>query len=134
MFHLTPQEKSVLTALLVICLAGSALHFALTQDLPLVRWVKDANRSYTPRPPDINTADSKALERLPGVGPKTAQNIVTYRQAHGAFAHLEDLRKVKGITKKNFVRISALYEKPHSPPLEGGARGGGSDSDAKHHP
>ena len=33
------------------------------------------------------------------------QRIVDYRQAHGAFASIEDLHKVKGITKRNFASL-----------------------------
>jgi|YNPBryBLVA2012_1023415.scaffolds.fasta_scaffold03294_5 competence protein ComEA len=46
---------------------------------------------------DVNTAGVADLERLPGIGPITAQQIVEYRQAHGPFSSPEDLLRVPGI-------------------------------------
>jgi comEA protein len=46
---------------------------------------------------EINRADEKELDRLPGVGPAIAQRIIDYRSAHGPFASLADLDAVKGI-------------------------------------
>ncbi len=52
---------------------------------------------------NINTADQKALETLPGIGPAKAEAIIIYRKAH-KFVSVDDLAKVKGIgdnTMKN---------------------------------
>ncbi len=38
----------------------------------------------------INTADEKALDSLPGIGPAMAKRIVEYRQQQGPFTQLED--------------------------------------------
>jgi competence protein ComEA len=47
---------------------------------------------------NINQADAATLDRvLIGIGAKKAEAIVAYRQAHGAFARIEDLDQVKGI-------------------------------------
>jgi competence protein ComEA len=46
---------------------------------------------------NVNTADVKALMRLSGVGRRVAEKIVEYRQAHGPFKTVEDLRKVDGV-------------------------------------
>jgi competence protein ComEA len=51
-------------------------------------------------PIDVNTATAAELERLPGVGAKIAQEIVTYRDAHGRFANAADLAKVSGISER----------------------------------
>ena len=56
---------------------------------------------------DINTADVKQLQALPGIGLKKAQAIVEFRNANGNFSSLEDLSKVKGIGKKMLKKISA---------------------------
>jgi competence protein ComEA len=47
---------------------------------------------------DINTADQKALEKLPGVGPAKAQAII----AHRPYKTKEDLKKVDGIGDKTY--------------------------------
>jgi competence protein ComEA len=46
---------------------------------------------------NINTADSRALETLSGVGPATAQKIIAYREENGSFATIDDLINVSGI-------------------------------------
>lgn len=46
---------------------------------------------------NINQADAAALEALPGIGPALAARIVQYREAHGPFASVDDLRSVPGI-------------------------------------
>jgi competence protein ComEA len=48
-------------------------------------------------PVDLNTADLAALDTLPGVGPATAQAIITYRQEHGRFRSVDELLEVRGI-------------------------------------
>ena len=57
---------------------------------------------------NINTADVAALESLPGIGPALAQRIVDYRQAHGPFAHTEDITEVSGIGPGVFEEIRDL--------------------------
>jgi competence protein ComEA len=48
-------------------------------------------------PVHINAATLTELQRLPGVGPAIAQDILTYRQQHGPFKTLDDLDDVPGI-------------------------------------
>lgn len=49
-------------------------------------------------PVDINTADAASISReLQGIGLSKAQAIVAYREQHGAFKSVDELRKVKGI-------------------------------------
>lgn len=54
---------------------------------------------------NVNTATVVELQTLPGIGPSLAQRIVDYRTAHGAFARVEDVKKVSGIGDKLFERI-----------------------------
>ena len=48
-------------------------------------------------PIDVNTATADELEALPGIGPARAQDIVAYREAHGAFERIEEIQDVSGI-------------------------------------
>ena len=55
-------------------------------------------------PVDLNTADQKAIEALPGVGPTLAKRIMEARP----FQSLDDLSKIKGMTK---TKVAALKDK-----------------------
>lgn len=57
---------------------------------------------------DINTAGANELERLPGVGPVLAGNIIAYRETAGEFKNIEELKNVKGIGDKKFGKIKDL--------------------------
>jgi competence protein ComEA len=59
----------------------------------------------TAAPININTADSAELQKLSGVGPSTAQKILDYRETHGRFARIEDLKNVSGIGDKTFEKL-----------------------------
>lgn len=56
-------------------------------------------------PVDINTATAAELETLPGIGPKTADSIVEYREANGTFGAIEDIMDVPGIGEGTFEKI-----------------------------
>ncbi len=55
---------------------------------------------------NLNTATSDQLETLPGVGPVTAQKILDWRAAHGAFSSLDELLEVDGIGEKTFADLA----------------------------
>ena len=54
---------------------------------------------------ELNSADTRALESLSGIGPSMAEKILQYRQEHGRFDKIEDLMKVAGIGEKTFQQI-----------------------------
>ena len=53
---------------------------------------------------NINTATKEELQNLPGVGPKTADNIISYREEN-SFGKIEDIMNVQGIGDKKFKEI-----------------------------
>lgn len=59
-------------------------------------------------PLNINVADVTALQRLRGIGAVKAQAIVDHREAHGAFASVDELLEVKGIGKALLQRNREL--------------------------
>src|SRR5699024_12738858 len=56
----------------------------------------------------LNTATVADLVTLPGVGEKTAQAIIDFRESNGGFSTVEDLLQVKGIGPSKFEQISGL--------------------------
>jgi competence protein ComEA len=53
----------------------------------------------------LGSASAQDLDGLDGIGPTLAKRIVDYRQSHGGFRSVDDLRGVEGIGEK---RLAAL--------------------------
>jgi competence protein ComEA len=58
-------------------------------------------------PLNINTATAAQLEKLPGIGPRTAARIIEYRQKNGGFKKVEELMNVRGLAEKSFLRLKS---------------------------
>lgn len=54
---------------------------------------------------NINTADEKELDKLPGIGPAMAKRIVEYRTENGAFQAPEEIKRVKGIGDAKYEKM-----------------------------
>jgi competence protein ComEA len=54
---------------------------------------------------NINKADEKQLEKLPGIGPTKAKRIIEYREKNGKFKSLDELLNVNGIGPKTLEKI-----------------------------
>jgi competence protein ComEA len=104
-----------------ILAAGGALDQADVGPLNLAEKVRDGQKVYVPRVGEtngqsvegssgtlvnINSADAKKLQELPGIGPKLAGAIIEYRESKGGFKSVEELKRVKGIgpAKLNEIR------------------------------
>jgi competence protein ComEA len=85
---------------------------------------------------DPNRSGEEELDRLPGIGPSTAQALVADRAEKGGYTRPEDLLRVKGIGPATLAKIRGHLDFSKGIPLElhrktsGGARvrtgGGGS--------
>ncbi len=82
-------------------LALAALILALMFALPF--YVKAG------APLDLNSATMAELTRLPGVGPKRAEEIIRYRLTHG-FRRPADLMRIRGIGPRTYLKLKPLIE------------------------
>ena len=57
---------------------------------------------------DLNTASAPLLAHVAGLGPSLAQNIVTHRDATGAFASRAALKKVAGLGPRAFEQCAGF--------------------------
>jgi competence protein ComEA len=62
---------------------------------------------------NINTANSRELELLPGIGPALAARIIAYRTENGAFRSVDDLDNVKGVGPRTLDRLRPMVTVDH---------------------
>jgi competence protein ComEA len=55
----------------------------------------------------LGSATAEQLDTLDGIGPTLAQRIVQWRDTHGGFQSVEQLREVEGIGDKRFQSLRA---------------------------
>jgi competence ComEA-like helix-hairpin-helix protein len=67
-------------------------------------------------PLDLNVANVKELEQVPGIGPKTAQAIVDFRHKSGRFHRVEDLLAIKGISQRKLDKMRPYLKVTPAPP------------------
>ena len=108
-------------------MAGGALSSADLSAINLAEPVKDGEKIIVPVKPNvaervsgdqgiggtgttsrkvnINTADEKTLDSLPGIGPSTATAIVEYRRVNGLFIRPEQIMEIPRFGKSKFEKI-----------------------------
>jgi competence protein ComEA len=64
-----------------------------------------AKKKPPDHPIDLNVANIKELEELPGVGATTAQAILDFREKSGRFKRVEDLLVIRGISHTKLERM-----------------------------
>ena len=57
---------------------------------------------------NLNTADAAALDTLPGVGPVTAEAILSWREDNGGFTSVDELLEVDGIGEATLADLAPL--------------------------
>jgi competence protein ComEA len=108
--------------------AGGVAPDADVDALNLAAPVADGQRIYVPRqgeagadpsagdtgvvaadsqPVDLNSATSEQLDALPGIGPSTAEAIISYRREHGRFRSVDELLEVRGIGQAKLDELRA---------------------------
>ena len=59
-------------------------------------------------PVSLSSATAEQLDTLPGIGPVTAQKIVSFREQHGAFHSVDDLDAIPGIGPARLAELQGL--------------------------
>ena len=72
---------------------------------PIQSPTQPANQPTAAGLTNINTASRADLETITGVGPSTAQSIISYREDNGPFTNIEELMNVSGIGEKTFEKL-----------------------------
>jgi competence protein ComEA len=73
-----------------------------------VEGTQPASEPAASYPIDLNTATQAELDSLPGIGATRAEDILAYREAHGGFKSIDELKQVGGIGDTTFERIKDL--------------------------
>ncbi len=110
------KPQIVICALVVLVLAGGAYYSSrVSESAPQTVYSTSLdeakNEAQTPLLININTAEAKDLQELPGVGPSTAENIIEHRRHSGRFKSVEELEDVKGIGPKTLEKIKPFATK-----------------------
>ncbi len=99
--------RGQICALVTIALFSSA---CATLPYPVVetRASFRASTSETPALTNINSASTKELEKLPGIGKAIAERIIEHRDKYGPFRRAEHLLMVRGISDRKFRELRDL--------------------------
>jgi competence protein ComEA len=62
------------------------------------------------QPVSLSSATVEQLDTLDGIGPTLAARIVQYRDAHGGFRSVDELRQVSGIGDKRFAALKKAVQ------------------------
>ena len=54
---------------------------------------------------NLNTASKEQLMTLRGIGESRAEDIIRYREEHGAFGAIEEIMEISGIKDAAFQKI-----------------------------
>lgn len=110
--------RTVIAALAAWCIGLACLACAHAAPPPGTPVLGDV--AVEPGAVDLNRATESDLIALPHIGPTKAAAIVAYRNKHGAFARVSDLRRVKGFGRKTVANLSGMVTVSRPPPPEKG--------------
>ena len=81
--------------------SSSVSNSSSASDIPLT----SSNLEETNGLININTASLSELTTLSGIGEAKANSIIAYRQEHGYFTNIEDIKNVSGISDSIYAKI-----------------------------
>lgn len=87
---------------------GEKIYFPYEEELESGIFISEPGTDGSEGLININTADKDLLMTLPGIGEKRAQDILDYREQHGGFSNIEDIKNVKGIKESIYNNIKDI--------------------------
>lgn len=106
MFGFTHQERQVILFLSAMALLGLGINFGLKINPRLEKVIK-VDKEITKL--DINEVGPEDLLHLEGLRANLAKKIIAYRNSHGRFKDLEELKEIKGIGDYRYERLKELF-------------------------
>ncbi len=104
-----PKSKWLIIILACLLLVGGVFYWQKNGSGPAPEPLRESEEAWIPATEpllvNINTADLKELDKLPGIGPGKAAAIIAFREAHGPFQSIEELMLVPGIKEATFARL-----------------------------
>jgi competence protein ComEA len=83
-------------------LIESANHFNITE-------MNNEKKLACNIPIDINKASLDDLIMIPGIGEKTAWQIIQLRKKYGGFKNIDDLMAIRGIKEKKITKLKGYF-------------------------
>lgn len=77
-------------------------------DVTLQSDFSEADDKRTDARINLNEADENALKSLPGIGDARAKQIISYRDEHGPFHSIDEIKNISGIKNGLFEQIKEL--------------------------
>jgi len=106
MLNFTQQERQAILFLIIVTLTGILTNFLIKIKSPK-KTIACFNQDIGKINP--NTADKDMLMDVPGIGTRLAQRIIEYRQQHGAFREIEELKKIERINAYRYEKIKGSF-------------------------
>jgi competence ComEA-like helix-hairpin-helix protein len=119
--------------------------YLLVYALSLLAAGLPAKKKPPSAPVNLNTATSKELQQVPGIGPVNAEKILQMRKAYGSFKSVDDLLAIKGIGPKRLEKMRKYLvagkttparsaHPPRAEPAISPSKGPPSGNTPDHHP
>ncbi|MCX5714423.1 MAG: helix-hairpin-helix domain-containing protein [Candidatus Omnitrophica bacterium] len=106
MLILTNQEKQVILFLSVLALAGIMISFLAKINSRVEGAIRVEDKLIKI---DLNKAGMEELMATRAVSEKLSQKIIQYRQEHGEFKNIEEIKEVKGVGENRFAKLKELF-------------------------
>lgn len=105
--HTSLKSTAVLESTSVTCLDGCSESAADSENVLTSATSQSGLAAKVPEADliNINTATSKELQALSGIGEAKAAAIIAYREEHGIFSDISGIMNVSGIGEKVFEKI-----------------------------